>query len=198
MKTVNTNPSHALARTATRSLSLLDASRAVKLFAIVLGTLLLAASSWITVPMVPVPMTLQTLAVTLIGALYGWRLGSVTIMAWLIEGALGLPVLAGGAAGVAHFMGPTGGYLLAFPLAGAFTGWLAEHGWNGSRPFLAFLAMLAGNALCLLLGAGWLAAMIGPAKAITAGVLPFVFGGFLKSILAAAMLKVWASAVRRR
>ncbi|WP_233224484.1 biotin transporter BioY [Thiomonas sp. X19] len=170
----------------------------MKLFAIVLGTLLLAASSWITVPMVPVPMTLQTLAVTLIGALYGWRLGSVTIIAWLIEGALGLPVLAGGAAGVAHFMGPTGGYLLAFPLAGALAGWLAERGWNGSRPFLAFLAMLAGNALCLLLGAGWLAAMIGPVKAITAGVLPFVFGGFLKSILAAAMLKVWASTVRRR
>uniref|UniRef100_E6PQQ7 Biotin transporter n=1 Tax=mine drainage metagenome TaxID=410659 RepID=E6PQQ7_9ZZZZ len=192
---MNPNTAHTLADTTTQPLSLQNRSLSVKLVAVLLGTLLLTVSSLITVPMVPVPMTLQTLAVTLVGALYGWRLGSVTIIAWLVEGALGLPVLAGGASGIAHFMGPTGGYLFAFPLAGALTGRLAGRGWNGSRPFLVFLAMLAGNTLCLLLGAAWLAVMIGPAKAITLGVLPFVFGGVLKSILGAAIVRAW-SAVR--
>lgn len=192
---MNPNTAHTLADTTMQPLSLQNRSLSVKLVAVLLGTLLLTVSSLITVPMVPVPMTLQTLAVTLVGALYGWRLGSVTIIAWLVEGALGLPVLAGGASGIAHFMGPTGGYLFAFPLAGALTGRLAGRGWNGSRPFLVFLAMLAGNTLCLLLGAAWLAVMIGPAKAITLGVLPFVFGGVLKSILGAAIVRAW-SAVR--
>ncbi|SCC93790.1 putative biotin transporter BioY [Thiomonas sp. X19] len=190
---MNPNAAHTLAGTTTQPLSLQNRSLSVKLAAVLLGTLLLTVSSLITVPMVPVPMTLQTLAVTLVGALYGWRLGSVTIIAWLVEGALGLPVLAGGASGIAHFMGPTGGYLFAFPLAGALTGWLAGRGRNGSRPFLVFLAMLAGNTLCLLLGAVWLAGMIGPAKAITLGVLPFVFGGVLKSILGAAIVRAWSA-----
>src|SRR5690554_5030358 len=67
-------------------------SPAMKVFAVVFGTLVLAASSHISVPMVPVPITMQTLAVTLVGALYGWRLGGLTILAWLAEGAIGLPV----------------------------------------------------------------------------------------------------------
>ncbi|WP_180901812.1 biotin transporter BioY [Martelella soudanensis] len=164
-------------------------SLAWKAAAVVLGTLALALSSYIAVPMVPVPVTMQTFAVTLIGALYGWRLGGLTIIAWLMEGALGLPVLSGGAAGLAHFIGPTGGYLFAFPIAGMVTGFLAERGWNGHRVVLAFLAMLAGNALCLLLGAAWLSAMIGIGAAITAGVLPFLVGAVLKSALATAALK---------
>ncbi|MEO5804923.1 biotin transporter BioY [Devosia sp.] len=156
--------------------------------AVLLGTAFLALSSYVEVPMYPVPMTMQTLAVTLVGALYGWRLGALTIVAWLIEGALGLPVLAGGAAGFAHFMGPTGGYLFAFPVIGALVGWLAERGWNGQRVVLAFVAMLAGNLLCLALGASWLSVSIGVEKAITFGVTPFVLGGVLKSVLGAALL----------
>ena len=70
---------------------------AVKVAAVFLGSLFLAASSWIEVPMFPVPMTMQTFAVTLVGALYGWRLGLATVLAWLGEAALGAPVLAGGA-----------------------------------------------------------------------------------------------------
>jgi biotin transport system substrate-specific component len=156
--------------------------------AVVAGTLLLTLSSYITVPMVPVPMTMQTFAVTLVGALFGWRLGGLTIVAWLIEGAAGLPVLAGGSAGIAHFFGPTGGYLFAFPVTGAVVGWLAERGWNGNRVVMAFLAMLIGNVLCLVLGGAWLAVMIGTEPAITAGVTPFLLGGLLKSVLGAATL----------
>jgi biotin transport system substrate-specific component len=142
--------------------------------------------------MVPVPVTMQTFAVTMVGALYGWRLGAVTIVAWLIEGAIGLPVLAGGASGVHHFAGPTGGYLFAFPVTGALVGWLAERGWNGNRVGLAFLAMLLGNALCLVLGALWLSLGIGWEAAFAHGVAPFLVGGALKSALAAAILKLAA------
>jgi biotin transport system substrate-specific component len=142
--------------------------------------------------MVPVPVTMQTFAVAMVGALCGWRLGSLIITAWLVEGAAGLPVLAGGASGVHHFLGPTGGYLFAFPVAGALMGWLAERGWNGDRVILAFLGMLLSNAVCLLLGAAWLAVLIGPERAIALGVMPFLVGALLKSALGAATLKLLA------
>jgi len=156
--------------------------------AVVVGTIVLALASYIEVPMVPVPVTMQTFAVTLIGALYGWRLGAITVAGWLVEGALGLPVLSGGAAGAHHFVGPTAGYLFAFPAAAALTGWLAERGWNGTRPVLAFVSMLAGNAACLAVGGAWLAIMIGFEPALVAGVLPFLLGALIKSALAAALL----------
>lgn len=156
--------------------------------AVALGTLFLALSSYVEVPMVPVPMTMQTFAVALVGALYGWRLGGITIVAWLIEGAMGLPVLAGGASGAAHFLGATGGYLFAFPVMGVLVGWLAERGWNGGRPVLAFLAALAGNLTCLALGGAWLAVMIGAEAAFVYGVAPFLVGAVLKSVLGAAAL----------
>ena len=161
-----------------------------KIGAVLAGSLFLALSSYIEVPMVPVPVTMQTFAVTLIGALYGWRLGALTISAWLVEAAVGFPVLAGGDAGVLHFVGPTGGYLFSFPVVAALVGWLAERGWNGNRVVLAFIAMLLGNLACLVLGTAWLAAMIGTEKAITFGFLPFIVGGLLKSALGAATLKL--------
>lgn len=160
--------------------------------AVVLGTLFLTLSSYVEVPMVPVPVTMQTFAVMLVGALYGWRLGAITIVAWLAEAAVGLPVLAGGAAGALHFVGPTAGYLFAFPVAGAVVGWLAERGWNGRRPVLAFVSMLLGNALCLVLGAAWLATLFGAEVAWTSGVAPFIVGGVLKSGLGAALLALLA------
>lgn len=161
---------------------------AVQFAAVLLGTLVLAISSQISVPMVPVPVTMQTLAVTLIGALYGWRLGAITITAWLFEAALGLPVLANGNGSLLSFVGPTAGYLFAFPVVGALVGWLVARGWNGARPGLAFVAMLVGNALCLVLGALWLSTLIGVEKAIIVGVVPFLIGGVLKSALGAAIL----------
>ncbi|ESW65452.1 biotin transporter BioY [Mesorhizobium sp. M1060] len=161
--------------------------------AIVIGTLSIALASYMEVPMLPVPMNMQTFAVTLVGALYGWRLGAITIAAWLVEGAVGLPVLSGGAAGIQHFAGPTAGYLFAFPLVGALVGWLAERGWNGNRVLLAFAGMVLGNLACLVLGTAWLALMIGLEQAIAFGFLPFLVGGLLKSALGAATLKLFWS-----
>ncbi|MFO1104892.1 MAG: biotin transporter BioY [Amaricoccus sp.] len=180
-----------------RSLSLSDrtplgvASRSLawRVVAVLIGTVVLAAASRIEVPMVPVPMTMQTLAVTLVGALYGWRLGAITVGVWLLEGAVGLPVFAGGASGVAKFVGPTGGYLVGFLFAAAATGWLVERGWDGDRPVRAFAAMLVGNALCLAIGATWLAVLIGTGPVIAAGVTPFLLGGVLKSAIGALALR---------
>jgi biotin transport system substrate-specific component len=86
-------------------------------------------------------------------------------------------------------MGPTGGYLLAFPFAAALVGWLAERGWNGGKPLLALAAMLLGNAVCLVLGAAWLATLVGVERALLLGVAPFILGGVLKSALGAAVVK---------
>ena len=168
-----------------------------KVGAVVFGTLFLTLSSFIEVPMVPVPVTMQTFAVALVGALYGWRLGGITIVTWLIQGAIGLPVLAGGAAGAHHFVGPTAGYLFAFPVAGMAMGWLAERGWNGHRPLLALAGMLISNVLCLVLGAAWLAVLIGVEQAIMAGVTPFLIGAVLKAALGAVTLRLITRRAKR-
>ncbi|MBZ9654614.1 biotin transporter BioY [Phyllobacterium lublinensis] len=170
-------------------LKLADRSLVYKTLAVLIGTAFLAVSSWIEVPMYPVPVTMQTFAVTMVGALYGWRLGGLTVMAWLAEAMVGFPVLAGGAGGLAHFAGPTAGYLFAFPVVAAFVGLLAERGMT-RNPFLSFGVMLLGNALCLALGASWLAGLIGAEKAWTFGVAPFIVGGVLKSALAAATIEL--------
>ena len=152
----------------------LNGSVLLQFGAVVFGTAILTLSSYMKVPMFPVPMTMQTLAVTVLGALYGWRLGAATVVAWLAEAAFGLPVLASGG-GLACFVGPTAGYLFAFPIMAALTGWLAERGWNGKNMLLAFASMLIGNTLCLALGAAWLSLLIGPEKAIAFGVAPFSY-----------------------
>ncbi|PRD43942.1 biotin transporter BioY [Phyllobacterium phragmitis] len=164
-------------------------SAGVQIGAVLCGTLVLALASQIEVPMVPVVITLQTLVVPLVGALYGWRLGTLTVLAWLVEAAMGFPVLAGGAGGLHHFAGPTAGYLVSFPIIAALTGWLAERGWNGRNVLLAFASFLLANALCLVMGAIWLSSLIGVEKAVAFGVTPFLIGALIKSALGAAILK---------
>ncbi len=156
--------------------------------AVAVGFCVLTASSYAEVPMQPVPITMQTLAVTVIGAIYGWRLGVLTIVAWLAAAAAGLPVLSG-VTHLAEFAGPTAGYLFAFPVAGAVCGWLAERGWDGRNLGLAFAAMLLGNLLCLAGGAAWLSVSLGVTKAIAVGVVPFLIGGLLKAAIGAVVLK---------
>ncbi|KAA3514254.1 biotin transporter BioY [Agrobacterium rosae] len=159
---------------------------------VVAGTLVLALASKLSVPMIPVPITMQTFAVTIIGALYGWRLGTLTVLAWLGEAMLGMPVLAGGSSGLAPFVGPTAGYLVSFPIMVALVGFMTEKGINGHRPIGGFLLHLSANALGLALGWAWLAGLLGAEKAWIAGVAPFILGAVMKSALAAAVLKVVA------
>lgn len=163
-----------------------------KMFFVLAGSLVLALASQVSVPMVPVPITLQTFAITMIGALYGWRLGAITVLAWLGEAAIGLPLLAGFKGGIAPFVGPTAGYLASFPLIAALVGYLAERGLTGRRWAASFSAHFAANLLCLGLGFVWLASLIGTEKAWIGGVAPFFVGAFIKSALAAAVLKAAA------
>jgi biotin transport system substrate-specific component len=158
--------------------------------AVILGTLFLAACSYMTIPMVPVPMTMQTFGVGVIGAIYGWKLGGITIIVWLLEAAVGLPVLSSGGGGIARFAGPTAGYLFAFPFVGAFVGYLTERGWDGKRPVLALVSMLALNGICLIVGGLWLSTSVGLERAMDLGVMPFLLGGVLKSVLGALALLV--------
>lgn len=152
----------------------------------VAGSLLIAVCAHIKVPMWPVPVTMQTFAILLIGFVYGSRLGTATVALYLAEGAMGLPVFTGGG-GVAHFVGPTGGYLAGFLPAVALTGWLAETNWSRSIP-LTLLGMILGSAVITLFGFVWLAALLGAEKAFLAGVAPFLVGDAVKAALAAVLL----------
>lgn len=162
---------------------------------VVFGSLLLAVSAQFKIPLYPVPVTGQTLVVLLIGMTYGPRLGGITMLAYLFEGALGLPVFAGGAAGVAVFMGPTGGYLFGFLLAGVAMGYLAERG-MGRTVLSTIAAMVLGNFVIYLCGALWLANFIGLGQAIAAGVLPFLYGDALKLAVAAGLMPLAWRAVK--
>ena len=162
---------------------------------VVFGSLLLAVSAQFKIPLYPVPVTGQTLVVLLIGMTYGPRLGGITMLAYLFEGALGLPVFAGGAAGVAVFMGPTGGYLFGFLLAGVAMGYLAERG-MGRTVLSTIAAMALGNSVIYLCGALWLANFIGLGQAIAAGVLPFLYGDALKLAVAAGLMPLAWRAVK--
>ena len=170
-------------------LRLANRSLATKAVFVLAGTLVLALASRISVPMVPVPITMQTFAITMIGALYGWRLGGITVLAWLGEAMLGAPVLANGSGGLAPFVGPTAGYLASFPIIAALAGWLAERGWTGERFVRSFLAHFSANLLCLAIGGAYLSWLMGIEKGWLLGVVPFILGAFLKSALAAAVLK---------
>ena len=129
-----------------------------KVAAVGLGIAILTLASKVQVPFWPVPMTLQTLAVLLIGATAGMRLGATTVLAWLGLGAAGAPVFATGA-GLAYMMGPTGGYLAGFLLAAVVVGYLADRGHG--RTILSALAMLlAGEVAIYAIGLGWLSALI--------------------------------------
>jgi biotin transport system substrate-specific component len=157
-----------------------------------MGTLLLWASAKIKVPMWPVPMTLQTFVVLALGAAYGWRLAAATVLIYLAEGAIGLPVFAGTperGLGLAYMMGPTAGYLVGFVLAAMVVGWLVERGY-GRKPASALLTMLAGQALILASGVTWLALGVnmGWSKAVALGLVPFLLGDAIKTALAASAL----------
>ncbi len=165
-------------------------SAVTKAALVVFGSLLLAVSAQFKIPLYPVPVTGQTLVVLLIGMTYGPRLGGITVAAYLFEGALGLPVFAGGAAGVAVLMGPTAGYLFGFLLAATAMGYLAERG-MGRTVVSTIAAMVIGNCVIYLCGALWLANFIGFGQAIAAGVLPFLYGDALKLVVAAGLMP-WA------
>jgi biotin transport system substrate-specific component len=132
-------------------------------------------------------MTMQTFAVLVVAMSFGLRLGGATLLLYLAEGAIGLPVFASGS-GLAYMAGPTGGYLAGFFLAAILVGWLAEKGWDRSVVF-TLAAMALGTALIFLPGVTWLAIFLGDLdKAVASGLTPFLVGAAVKIALAAALL----------
>jgi len=136
----------------------------------------------------PVPVTGQTFAVLMLGALLGSRRGSLCVLTYIFEGAVGLPVFAHGRAGFAVLISPTGGYLIGFVAAACIVGLLAEKGWD-RRIWTTILAMLLGNVIIYTFGLLWLSLLIGiSSKVLTLGLYPFIAGDILKTILAAILL----------
>lgn len=154
-----------------------------------LGTLVLTLSAKITVPMWPIQTSLQTLAVFLIAAMFGFRLGMATILLYLAEGLAGFPVFQGTpekGIGLAYMAGPTAGYLIGFVGATAIIGKAADLGW-AKNLFKIGGAMLLGEIAILVLGASWLAVLFGPEKAITFGIGPFIITDLIKLAIAACL-----------
>jgi biotin transport system substrate-specific component len=161
-----------------------------------LGSLFLAICAQIQVPLQPVPITMQTFGVLLLGMAFGWRLGAATVALYLLEGAVGLPVFAGLTGGLPVLFGNTGGYLFGFVLAAGLVGWLAERGWDRNVLTTA-VAMLLGNVVLYVPGLVVLAAFIGWPNAIVYGLKPFLLGDLLKLALAAAVMPVAWHLLRR-
>lgn len=155
---------------------------------VAVAALTAVAAQW-RIPLWPVPVTGQTLAVLLGGAALGWRAGGAAQLLYLAVGAAGMPVFTDAGAGLAPLVGPTAGYLVAFPLAAALVGWMAERR-HDRRFWTMALAFAAGSAVIYVGGVAWLIAGIGlsPAAAVTNGVIPFLVGDAIKAAAAGVLL----------
>lgn len=167
----------------------------------VAGTLILTLSAKTKVVLGPVDLSMQTLAVMLIGAAFGMRLAVATLLLYLAEGAMGLPVFQSTpekGIGLAYMVGPTGGFLIGFVAMAAIAGWAADRGFDRS-PIKLFGAMLAAEAVLMVLGFAWLAVLIGPEKSWQFGVAPFIVPDMIKVALAAAVVPaVWSILPRKK
>ena len=162
-------------------------SQIIKSLAIIFfGSILLAISAKVKIPFYPVPMTMQTFMVFLIGATYGVRLSFLTLVAYLFEGAIGLPVFATGG-GIAYLTGPTAGYLYGMTVAAVVISYFADKGFSNSY-FKTFISIILGSIIIFALGVLYLGSIIGYNKAIQAGLLPFIPSELFKIALAVILI----------
>lgn len=158
---------------------------------VIAGSILIALTAQVSIPLpfTPVPVTGQTFGVLVVGMALGSRRGALAVIAYLMEGAMGAPVFAGGTGGAPILVGPTAGYLFGFVPAAFVTGYLAENGWD-RNPISTALAMLAGNAMIYVPGLIVLGTMLGftPSKTLSIGFIPFFMGDIVKLVLAAAAM----------
>jgi biotin transport system substrate-specific component len=178
-----------------------DTAPAMKIAAVIFITVLTAAASQVAIPVpfTPVPFTLQPMVVLLGGAALGSRLGMTSQVLYLLAGIAGLPVFATSPTlphGVLRLLGPTGGFLMAYPFAAFVTGWLAERGFD-RRYITSILAMALGLALIFACGVLWFAwfarpTAVGLPAALRLAFYPFIAVDILKVVLAAVILpSVW-------
>ena len=157
-----------------------------KLAMVVLGSMAIAIAAQIEVPMFPVPMTLQTLVISTIGLTFGARMAGLTLLAYIAEGAMGLPVFAGMGFGLAKLMGPTAGFIWGFVGMAFLTGWMVENGFG--RGFVRLFIAAAVPAALLYVPGVLVLSIIVPSLDVTSsftiGALPFLIGDLVKSVLA--------------
>ena len=175
-----------------------------KIFLAFIGSILLAISSKIKIPFYPVPMTMQTFVVVLIGLLYGWKLGVFTVTLYLFEGAIGLPVFAGTpekGIGLVYFTGPTMGYLMGFLLAVFISGYffpkIKNSGQNIENLFgkliisaKLFMLFFASMLSIYILGIIWLSNFVGWDKVLVLGVYPFLLAEIFKISILTVLAKL--------
>jgi biotin transport system substrate-specific component len=174
-----------------------DMQGALRVAAVLFMTALTAAAAQVSIPLpfTPVPLTLQPMVVLLGGAALGARLGLASQVLYLTLGAAGLPVFATSPVlpqGVLRLLGPTGGFLLAYPFAAFFTGWLAERGFD-RRYVTSVVAMIAGLTIIFACGISWFAwfarpVAVGLPDALRLALYPFVLVDLFKVLVAAAIL----------
>ena len=174
-----------------------DATATAALLLVIAGSLFIALTAQVAVYIGPVPVSGQTLGVLLVGALLGTRKGVAAVALYIGEGLAGMPVFAGGRAGVVVLAGPTGGYLVGFLAAAAIAGYLAESGMD-RRPSTAFLAMGLASLAIYIPGVLWLSRFTGWESVLAAGVYPFLAGDLVKTAIAALALPLGWSVLRHR
>ena len=153
------------------------------------GAALTSIAAQVVVPLWPVPITGQTLAVLLVGGSLGALRGTLSMLLYALLGIAGLPVFSDGSAGMSVLLGPTGGYIVGFVLAAAFTGWIAQRSWD-RRVLRSMLGYLGGTVVTFAIGLPWLAVTLGLdlRQTLTAGLYPFIIGGVVKAAIAAAVI----------
>ena len=161
-------------------------SNVVSILLVLFGTILLAISAKIQLPFWPVPMTMQTFVIFLIGMTYSVRLSFITVSMYLFEGAIGLPVFASGG-GIAYLVGPTSGYLYGMLISSVVISYLANLGFSKTY-FKTCISLLIGSFIIFLFGILYLGSIIGYEKAIIAGLLPFIPSELFKIALAVSLI----------
>lgn len=176
----------------------LPRSLAVDAGLVLAGAALTAGLAQVAIPLWPVPITGQTLAVLLVGASLGAVRGAASMVLYALVGLIGLPVYSDHTSGPSVLFGPTGGYIVGFVLAAALTGWLAQRRWE-RRLLAGMLAFVAGSVVVFLIGLPWLKAGLGLtwSQTLAAGLYPFIVGGIIKAVIAALALRgAWALVAR--
>lgn len=166
-------------------------SRATDVVLIAAGAGLVAIAAQLTVPLWPVPITGQTLAVLVVGSVLGAVRGALSMVLYAVLGIVGLPVFGDAAHGLGVVAGPTGGYIIGFVGAAALTGWLAQRSWD-HKLLGACLSFGAGTLVTFAIGLPWLSAVLGLnlEQTLAAGLYPFLIGGVIKALLAAGFIRL--------
>lgn len=178
-------------------------SLAIDLVLIAGGAALTSVAAQIAIPLWPVPVTMQTLAVLLVGVSLGAVRGALSMALYAVLGIVGLPVFSDLSSGFGVIAGPTGGYIIGFIFAAAFTGWLAQRQWD-RKVLRSILAFLGGTVVVFAFGLPWLAVALGRLGApndlnsvLQGGLYPFIVGGVIKALLAAGIMGLSWRAINR-